>query len=463
MKISKIELVDYQQFKNVELNLTYPKGHKKVGKPLDKICFIGQSGTGKTTILRLIKYFISRNRSIGPNFTIIEPEKDKVIFQIHRGNLESQETVDKESFWISRYNNNNLKIDFDEFLSLKDEFENKHRPFLINYPAEVIRGKSFYENEKLESKESKEKKLKDRLEIIDNIEPKEIVDFAVEEIEHIRNFIFKEIKEHRAKELSLKNEISELLFKEETTPDDINKLNKTYEGWLKKNPNPLKILAEECLDPILNRFGLKIKTKIDFETILDLGDIQLQTLAGVDVDRTFWSTGTRHIVDTVLPIFELKPKNAIILMDEPEKSLFPDIQEMAVDFYTNLAPECQFFFATHSPIIASSFDPWEVFHLAYDEENKKVKVLENYTGERHIDNYNYYPKYLRWDSILKNVFQLPDEGNNERETTLLDIAILKKEIEKMVENKKENTITFKRKKEQFIKLSKMVGWDEKTF
>lgn len=463
MKISKIELLDYQQFKDVKLNLTYPEGHEKAGKPLNKICLIGQSGTGKTTILRLIKYFISRNRSIGPNFTIHEPEKEKVYFHIHRGKLESQETVDKESFWISNYKFNNTKINFEEFLSHKVDFENKHKPFLINYPAEVIRGKFFYENEKMESKESKERKLKDRLEIIDSIEPKEIVDFAVEEIEHIRNFIFKEIKEHRAKELSLKNEISEQLFKDDTTPEDLNILNQKYDTWLKKNPNPLKTLAEQCLDPILNRFGLKIKTKIDFETILDLGDIQLQTLDGIDVDRTFWSTGTRHIVDTVLPIFELKPKNAIILMDEPEKSLFPDIQEMAVNFYTNLAPECQFFFATHSPIIASSFDPWEVFHFVFDDNNKKVHLLENYTNNRHVDNYNYYPKYLRWDSILKNVFKLPDEGNTERESKLLDLAILKKEIEKLVENKKQNTATFKKKKEQFLKLSKMVGWDEKTY
>lgn len=463
MKISHIQLNNYQQFKDVEINLTYPKGHKKAGKPLDKICLIGQSGTGKTTILRLIKYFVSRNRSIGPNFTIFEPEKDNVVLKIQRGNLFSIETVDKESFWISDYTNNNEKLDFEEFKKLKNEYENKHKPLLINYPAEVIRGKSFYENEKLESHESKQKKLKDRLDIIENIEPKDILDFAVEEIEQIRNYIFKEIKEHRAKELSLKNEISEELFKDGTTPEDLSLLNKKFEDWIKKNPDPLKILAEKCLDPILNKFGLKIKTKIDLETILDLGDIQLQTLDGVDVDRTFWSTGTRHIVDTVLPIFELKPKNAIILMDEPEKSLYPDIQEIAIDFYTNLTSDCQFFFATHSPIIASSFDPWEVINLEYDDDNKKVKIAQNYTGERHVDNYNYYPKYLRWDKILKNVFNLSDEGNSKRENTLLDLAILKKEIEKMILNKKDRTVAFKKKKEEFLLLSKKVGWDEKTF
>jgi GTPase SAR1 family protein len=35
--------------------MTYPKGHEKEGQPLDKICIIGQSGTGKTNLLNIIK------------------------------------------------------------------------------------------------------------------------------------------------------------------------------------------------------------------------------------------------------------------------------------------------------------------------------------------------------------------------------------------------------------------------
>jgi len=54
MKISRIEIENFRQFKDLKLNLTYPEGHKKAGQPLDKICIIGQSGTGKTTLLELI-------------------------------------------------------------------------------------------------------------------------------------------------------------------------------------------------------------------------------------------------------------------------------------------------------------------------------------------------------------------------------------------------------------------------
>jgi len=54
MIITKIHIKDHQQFKDLELDLTYPAGHVKAGQALDKVCFIGQSGTGKTTLLEEI-------------------------------------------------------------------------------------------------------------------------------------------------------------------------------------------------------------------------------------------------------------------------------------------------------------------------------------------------------------------------------------------------------------------------
>lgn len=50
MKIDQIKIKGFNQFDDFELDLTYPKGHHKEGQPLDKICFIRQSGTGKTTL-----------------------------------------------------------------------------------------------------------------------------------------------------------------------------------------------------------------------------------------------------------------------------------------------------------------------------------------------------------------------------------------------------------------------------
>ena len=54
MKITGIEIGEYRQFKDIQFDFTYPEGHPKAGKPLEKVCFIGQSGTGKTTLLNVI-------------------------------------------------------------------------------------------------------------------------------------------------------------------------------------------------------------------------------------------------------------------------------------------------------------------------------------------------------------------------------------------------------------------------
>eukprot|EP01012_Entosiphon_sulcatum_P048288 TRINITY_DN66773_c0_g1_i1.p1 TRINITY_DN66773_c0_g1~~TRINITY_DN66773_c0_g1_i1.p1 ORF type:complete len:153 (-),score=16.85 TRINITY_DN66773_c0_g1_i1:205-624(-) len=58
-------------------------------------------------------------------------------------------------------------------------------------------------------------------------------------------------------------------------------------------------------------------------------------------------------------------------MDEPEISLFPDLLLKVIESYVNVFPNGQYFFATHSPIVASQFDPAERVILEFDE-NKKV-------------------------------------------------------------------------------------------
>jgi predicted ATP-binding protein involved in virulence len=56
MKICSLQLHHINQFRDFHLDLTYPTTHPtKAGQPLDKICFIGSNGTGKSTLLEIIK------------------------------------------------------------------------------------------------------------------------------------------------------------------------------------------------------------------------------------------------------------------------------------------------------------------------------------------------------------------------------------------------------------------------
>ena len=122
--------------------------------------------------------------------------------------------------------------------------------------------------------------------------------------------------------------------------------------------------------------------------------------------------------------------------------------------------KCQFFFATHSPVIAASFDPWEIIEIRFDDKNEFSVQNKHWIGDRHIDNFKYHPKYLRWDAILMKIFEIKDDGNSKyREKELLNCLSAKEQLNKLKEQGKNNTATYKKKYKEFILSAKKLGWD----
>jgi len=84
------------------------------------------------------------------------------------------------------------------------------------------------------------------------------------------------------------------------------------------------------------------------------------------------STGIRHYLFRLGHIWSLyfnRPLgDSILLVDEPEGSLYPDFLYEIVENYREVAPGCQLFMATHSPIVASQFKPEERFILTFGED-----------------------------------------------------------------------------------------------
>ncbi len=460
MKIAKIELKDYNQFKNVEIDLTYPKGHKKEGKPLDKVCFIGRSGSGKTSLLRLIKWFVSLKRDIGENIELPVPPENALKMDVQFFDLAYRMYNTEEIPYIQYDWGGN--IDADEFFQLLDASFRKANPLLINFPTEILTGSNgsepgktdfFDELKKIKASGTHPGKLGSRL----------TIDFAFEDVSKNWDYILTDIKEHRAQELLMKKKIGDVEFQTYASPEEKlkekEKRTDEYKKWSAQNPDPLKALAEKYLDSLLFNLGLKTKTDIDLETIANLGFIQLQTLAGQDVPRDFWSTGTRQLVQTVIPLYQLEPKNAVILVDEPERSLYPDVQKSIIDTYVKLAPECQFFFATHSALIASCFEPWEIVELKFDDRHKYVYRDLYYEGRNHVDNYKYFPEYLRWDSILERIFDLEEEGGKKRLSALEQLAEIDIRIRKLKDKDKLDSPEGKKLVDRFKILSRKVDWE----
>jgi predicted ATP-dependent endonuclease of OLD family len=531
MKIKRIELKNFFQFKDVSIDLTYPKGHEKEGQPLEKVCIIGQSGTGKTSLLRLIKWFISRDRGIGEDLKLQVPKGGQISIDFLVGDIEyrlSNNGTDLEYSFFHRKSevkkNGKRKPSFadcDKILSREIE---KITPLLLNFPTELISQRSvrrkeeilelsptmqkikemYYEDKSMEPVRTVEEgtKRSEQNAFRDKLEQGQVIDFAIEDVTKTWHLVLKDIREHRAQIVLNRINVAELLKhrdaaiqkkekeknkneaweldnpnvdpskkqqkkdEREDTPDkgnvDFQKIQQEIdelEKWMSNNPDLLKRLAEQCLDPILIKLGLRVQLDINEESILNLGFVQLETLEGLGVPLEYWSTGTWQMIKTIMPLFLMKPANAVILVDEPERSLYPDFQTAIIDTYANLAIGSQFFFATHSPMIASCFEPWEIVELKFDEEYISVSQELQYEGENHVDHYKNYPQYMRWDSILQRIFDLEEEGNEERIKNLKDLTKMKVKIVKL---KKDNQLDTKEGRElvdKYLELNRKLGWN----
>ena len=429
MKISKIHLKNIQQFKDLEIDLTYPDGHEKAGEPLDKVCFIGQSGSGKTMLLNLIENIIKEIGDI--NFLDskenlhIKSKESFFTFWLKDKNNTLRVTSSGNSYGYALENNSTSQ---DEFQSKSDIIENyknelnKKSPSIIYYP---------FNNRHASYNHSFTTGL---LEIIHeksiNFNLHSISDFTIYLTKYFLNYFGN--KQYKLQELY--NEI-----KDKSQDEKVAALNE-FEIWDKQDLNPLKIIANAFLDNLLANFNLKLYT--DFTKENFTGDnTQLLNFYNISAPNNIFSydklsSGLKSLITFTIPLHVLEPNNSFILFDEIENSFYPDIQQTLINSIVDIAPNNQYFFATHSPIITTSFEPWEIIELKLDEEGNVYQDLY-YNNVRHINNFYKVPKYMSYGSILKEIFDLDTDGTQERKDKLVEIAYLEERI-KYLKGKNEN-------------------------
>jgi predicted ATP-dependent endonuclease of OLD family len=351
MKIEYLEIKNYKQFSDLTLDLTYPKGHEKEGKPLDKICLIGQSGTGKTNLLNIIRD--NKNSNIKRVFT---QEKISTFENIYFYDVQKNYIDDK--IW------NKLKTKIDN-----------------------------YGKEKLAY-------------------------------------------------------TSRLFNKVRKTPSYFEQSIKDIQQWEEEHENILEKMAND-INSIIKKFNLELKIDEDTNSYEELifKDLSNQNI----IKYQDVSTGTKNLLQTFIPLKTHNPKDSIILIDEPENSFYPDIQRELTDLYMSVGENNQLIMATHSPLIASSFEPWEVVELKFDK-NRQIYREKYYEGENHIDNYTLDPRMLTWTSILVDIFDLKEDSFSLREKKLMEYGMLKAEIKAMERGAERDE-----KIKKFKKLSALLG------
>jgi predicted ATP-dependent endonuclease of OLD family len=371
MKISEIAIFDHKQFKEFVVDLTYPEGHPKEGKPLDKVCFIGTNGTGKTTILELLRDCLNHNSEKGTSGSVnivFSGPKPKDFFYRLNGN--TWEDIDYKSLSVRLSAINELlrtgeksDLSIKEIYSTTSSIENKtketERVELISIysPSESI------ENLSLNIKDNFEVSLNDAIDL------------------------FKD-------EIPFNQEVSNQTIKNfwKVTTFQVKKREDDYRNFLKKDENRNKTVAE--VEAEFDRLNPKILDKIAilWNNILEKAGLEFDALGASNpvqltdnlkayirlksnkqpIPYNELSTGIRNFIFKIGHIYSLyfnrNIESGFLMIDEPENSLFPDFLYDILGIYQEITQNTQIFMATHSPIIAAQFEPCERIILDFNDE-----------------------------------------------------------------------------------------------
>lgn len=376
MKITGIEIGEYRQFKNIKFDFTYPADHAKAGQPLEKVCFIGQSGTGKTTLLNVIWDFfevvndgyrlnapgftnpipsISHYNTFKSSITVHANINDHQVVFSDKSLLNDMPVGTSSAQWVS---GNDIYEDikyYNKFCLFIDESAVDHaRSLTIDRTLKDSNNRIYIASAGETAKEDKK-----REEVLFEIASSKTLKLGFIDTNYLWDHLLSDVDtyDEGLRKIAIDLTHSKVNF-------SANRLVETLNKWQIDNPNPKIGVANECLNPILKKFFLEV----DIEGTK--APIVLRTKGGTQLVYNVLSTGTKQILTTAIPVFKSQIGSGVVLFDEPERSLFPDIQRGLIEYYTSLAPEAQFFFATHSPIIASAFEPCERFILYFDENGE---------------------------------------------------------------------------------------------
>lgn len=397
MKIKKLKINSLYHLKDLEFDFTYPKGHSKAGQPLDKICFIGQSATGKTRLLKFIRNYVDFflelkiiGNSVNAEWIDASSLKGDITFDcknhFFKIDEEKLEIFNYEDKLVNTYSLSSTKSGVISQIDIGNRLN-----ILINFTSDLLSkyNLSLFENIPTQIEKSYER---------------DIIDF---QDEFDQNFIYSLLNLNIEHNKKYQNKVKDLF--DSGAAHDMAFLIEEMEKWNMENKNPIDDLSNK-LSSVFNKLFIEIdkknvKNTIPFKDKRTGEKIPLQNL----------STGTKSLLLYLIPLFLINPTESIILLDEPERSLFPDIQMNLIEYFKELTGNSQLIVATHSPFIAASFEPEERFLLYFDDDG-------NVIAERGVSPIGDDP-----NDILKNDFKV-DYINRHGKEAFKEYVSLKKKI-----------------------------------
>jgi predicted ATPase len=378
MRISKILIKSFQQFENFQLDLTHPE----TGEPLEKICLIGPNGTGKSTILGLILVNILNNLSQRENIPPrqLSPQGG---FGLPQNSALLMKFCDSDNaFFFQAFSQPNRELYFyyDKDVESIPGWEESWNDYTI------ASNNGFYANHQLS--ELPVDKLVGSEDILIYEPADESSKLASDPPQAILNdalHLFRDFPLYHLIGVQSANEFWKLLtfLIKKRESDYLSFLNQANNrdktiGQLDDEFSPLnpEILLEVAAlwDRILGKCGLEldvqgVKTPVQLNENLQAYIKSKNT--GKQLTYNQLSSGIRNYIFKLGYIkalyFNRQIKRGFLLIDEPENCLYPDLLYELMDDYWSIIENTQTFVSTHSPIIAAQFEPYERFHLDFDD------------------------------------------------------------------------------------------------
>jgi len=380
MKILKVLIKNYQQFKHLELDFTHPE----TGEPLDKVCFIGRNATGKSTILAVLCDFLKDYAFFRKNsasvFLFNVKTDDRTFYYLLNGNLVCvlDAAIEQEPNWLDRMlaprvleeTIGEKKTEFTEYvlwhtdLTLDAMQMKDNAPDLLVYcPAESKENQYLFED-------VPETTLGDALQLADHLP------FYHEVSEDTIKDFWKLIIYHQ--------QVRREQFDEYAENNGAKSYDQIKEEFKLEHPDLLVDLADvwnKILEHVDLFFDYANHQKPKMATDNLKAYIKHKKTGLVPYNKL--STGIRNFIFKIGHIYSLyfnrNIERGFLLVDEPENSLFPDfLYDLMDEVYCKMIENqhTQFFVSTHHPIIATQFEPYERIILDFDEDGF-VDILNN--------------------------------------------------------------------------------------
>ncbi|OQY55071.1 MAG: hypothetical protein DRR08_03075 [Candidatus Parabeggiatoa sp. nov. 2] len=390
MKLRKINLKNYKLFDNLELDFT-----DENGQTLDTIVLAGVNGSGKTSILELLKEVFSRKpENEHYRADLLKDSQIKLELEIHSHTEKSLiiNVIQEEYTKIARYNTEHSAV-LEMMSLLLKTLKSRHPIFTLWYKAEKrdnqtvikqddfrlfeILGKACFDfklcyipsETYLNTSSTPFTKENSDLETLEKYITQQdnglvrVIDFAVHKYA-VEKYIVNSVVE---KLLSDRKKKAEEVIQETT------QLINNCLADIKLVSKLVDITAKEAIFESFNRKKVSIH---------DL------------------SHGEKQLFYQAIYLNNLNLQNSIIMVDEPETSLHPSWQQAILKLYQNAGKNNQVIVATHSPFLIASVKPENLFLFALNKETQTCEIINAAKASKHT-------KGLEPNRIIKEIMEAP--------------------------------------------------------